>query len=351
MSDEHDEIADAVDDVLRAWGPAEHAQPATALAAWNGLLELGFPYVSIDESLGGSGEGVQEAFAVLRALGRHGSSAPVAESGFLAGWLLAGAGLEIHHGLTALVPPTASGLRFDGSRVTGSAEGVAWAREADAVVALVDGPDGPVVVELPAGEVEVESERATVAGEPRSTIRVAAAPSRWGAAGTDRDGLLRRAAASRVALIAGGLERARDLTVRYTHERVQFGQPVASFQAVQVHLARLAEDAQLVGGAADLLGAALDATPDPAFEVASASLVARSSARESAKAAHQAHGAMGVTREYPLHVVTRHLWQWSHEHGTAAFWRSVVLASISAAGADGYYPLITGGTDKEGDGR
>jgi hypothetical protein len=53
---------------------------------------------------------------------------------------------------------------------------------------------------------------------------------------------------------------------------------------------------------------------------------------------------MGATREYPLHVLTRHLWQWAHDFGTLDHWRSIVLESVAAAGADDYYALITSGT-------
>ena len=38
------------------------------------------------------------------------------------------------------------------------------------------------------------------------------------------------------------------------------------------------------------------------------------------RAAHQAHGAMGMTREYPLHHSTRRLWAWRHEAGSAGEW-------------------------------
>ncbi|MCW2721746.1 MAG: putative acyl-CoA dehydrogenase, partial [Pseudonocardia sp.] len=35
-----------------------------------------------------------------------------------------------------------------------------------------------------------------------------------------------------------------------------------------------------------------------------------------ATAAHQVHGAMGITREHVLHTVTRRLWSWRDEGGT-----------------------------------
>ena len=346
MNNPDDEIAQVLDDVLGGWGPATHADLDTSIAVWNALLELGFPYVSLNEDLGGAGGTVEDAFAVLRTLGAHGSGAPLAESGFLAGWLLTTAGLNLEPALRALVPPLGGELTFDGSIVSGRARGVAWVQEADTVVALVDGQGGQFVVELGTKDVLVANTMQTVAGEPRSDLRVdAVTPVRVATAGTNRGEYLRRAAATRVALIAGALERARDLTVTYTNERIQFGQAVAKFQAVQVHLARLAEDAALVGAASELLAASAEEGIFPSFEVASATLLARSSAREAAKAAHQAHGAMGVTREYPLHVITRHLWQWSHEFASSSIWQQTVLDAVRDAGADDYYPLITGGSN------
>jgi len=341
MSDDSDQIAEVVDEVLASWGPSTQAVPETCLAAWESLLELGFPYVALDDALGGSGGTIEDAFAVLRALGRNGSGAPVAESGFLAGWLLTSAGLSLEPRLLALASPLGGGLTFDGTRVSGVVSGVSWANQAAALVGLATGPEGPVVVDVPADALRITRTAQTVAGEPRSTVElVSVTPDRVASSTVKPRALLQRAAATRIALMAGALERARDLTVRYTHERVQFGQPVGKFQAVQVHLARVAEDAELVGMTSDLVAAALESEEDPSFQVAAGTLVARSSARESAKAAHQAHGAMGVTREYPLHVITRHLWQWGHDYGSLPYWRDVLLDSVRRAGADDYYPLI-----------
>ena len=59
------------------------------------------------------------------------------------------------------------------------------------------------------------------------------------------------------------------------------------------------------------------------------------------RAAHQAHGAMGVTREYPLHQLTRRLWSWRHEWGTTKEWRRELGSLVEAAGADGLFDLIT----------
>src|SRR6202040_1735684 len=57
---------------------------------------------------------------------------------------------------------------------------------------------------------------------------------------------LRRALARAVAMTAA-LQRTAELTIGYAGQRVQFGQPIARFQAVQTHLARLASEAQRGG--------------------------------------------------------------------------------------------------------
>ena len=100
----------------------------------------------------------------------------------------------------------------------------------------------------------VRIERATnLAGEPRDTlvfdaVRVPDAAS--AAPGVDPPALRYRGALSRVAVMAGALERMSEITQEYTRDRRQFRKPVASFQAVQEHLVHAAQDAVIVAMAA-----------------------------------------------------------------------------------------------------
>ena len=57
--------------------------------------------------------------------------------------------------------------------------------------------------------------------------------------------------------MAAALQRTAELTIVYAGQRVQFGQPIARFQAVQTHLARLASEAQRVAVVVDAAQAAL----------------------------------------------------------------------------------------------
>src|ERR1700684_4665557 len=65
-----------------------------AASAWDAVAEAGRPWISLPEEAGGEGGDLADALAVLRLAGYHGLPLPLAETGVLAGWLLAGAGLR-----------------------------------------------------------------------------------------------------------------------------------------------------------------------------------------------------------------------------------------------------------------
>ena len=182
-----------------------------------------------------------------------------------------------------------------------------------------------------------------MAGEPRDLVRFdlaladvdhAPVPAKC-----DRAELLRRGSLTRTVLSAGALEAMSQLTVDYTNDRRQFGRPVAAFQAVQQHLVTVAQCAVRASMAADLATRAV-AAGGGAFEVAAARVIVDAAAVEGTRAAHQAHGAMGVTREYRLHHLSRRLWAWRHEHGTVKWWRRQLGADVAKAGADALFPSI-----------
>ena len=105
----------------------------------------------------------------------------------------------------------------------------------------------------------------------------------------------------------------------HTSSRKQFGRPLAAFQLVGAHLAEMASQAALVEA---MLGDAVRAqdagAPDPSTTCLA--LVSARAATSVARAAHQCHGAIGVTREYQLHHFTRRLWSWRDEAGSERRW-------------------------------
>jgi acyl-CoA dehydrogenase len=338
------------DDALRA---AEH--DGFAPQAWAAVADAGLPWISVPEAAGGEGGDLADALAVLRLAGYHGLPLPLAETGVLAGWLLAASGLRV-----ARVPTTlavAPDLMWSTGTVRGSARLVPWGRSASQVAVLVPAgaaglaeADDAVVAVFSLADLRVE-QHVNLAGEPSDTVYfdgaapLASAPA---GAGISIATLRRRGALTRIVLMAGAAARIRDITVRYTGERYQFGKPIGRFPGVQQHVVNVAQQAAMLEMAADLVSAAAAADPVLAgqaatFQVAAAKSVAADAATIATAAAHQAHGAMGMTQEYPLHSFTRRLWAWTREYGTGAQSAEELGAIVADAGADALWPAIASG--------
>src|SRR3984957_5719527 len=352
LTDTVGEIFAAVctEDALRA---AE--RDGFAPAAWDAVAEAGLPWISVPDAAGGEGGDLADALAVLRVAGYHGLPLPLAETGVLPAWLLAASGLPVSR-----VPTTvASGpdLVGSGETVSGPARLVPWGRSAEQVVVLAPATgagsrpaDGPVVAVFAVADLRVE-QHVNVAGEPRDTLYFdGAAPLASAPAGPGvcAETLRRRGALTRIVLMAGAADRIRDITVRYTGERHQFGRPIGRFPGVQQHVVNVAQQAAMLEMAADLVCAAAAADPGlagqaAAFQLAAAKSVAADAATIATAAAHQAHGAMGMTQEYPLHFLTRRLWAWTREHGTGSPSADELGEIVAAAGADALWPAIASG--------
>ena len=308
---------------------------------WDALAEAGFPWVGVPEAAGGMGGSLADAASIVRAVGTHAAPVPLAETGLLGGWLLAAAQQPIPDGPVTVVPDPSPPSLAPG-RVVGSAV-VAWAQSAKQIAALIaDGRAWRVAVARP-DQVSI-TPGANLAGEPRDTVNwdvpvgelvLVDAP-----AGVDGEALVARGSLTRILLAAGAMEAMAQLAVDYTAVRRQFGKPVASFQAVQQHLVASAQCSVKVSMAADLaLRAAMRG--DAGIALAAARVVVDDATVIATRAVHQAHGAMGVTREYPLHHLSRRLWSWRHEYLTGASWKRQLGAQVSAAGADDLFPLLT----------
>jgi acyl-CoA dehydrogenase len=206
---------------------------------------------------------------------------------------------------------------------------VPWARDAERIAVPGIGSFARADVDVAQGE--------NLAGEPRDTVTFD--PARAERLDADSAALFLRAALVRVALMAGALDIIRAMTIAYAEEREQFGRPIARFQAVQQHLVTVAQQAALVGIAAEAA-----ARRQEAFEIGAAKLLGNRAAFAATRAAHQVHGARGTTREYPLHEHTRRLWAWRTEQGDDRYWATRLGGAAARAGADHLYPAITGGS-------
>jgi acyl-CoA dehydrogenase len=316
---------------------------------WAAVNTAGFTGVSVPERFGGEGGTDQDGLVLLRSAGRRAAPIPLAESGFVAGWLLSSCGLDVPSGVRTVIEPAGVELVLEEDQLSGTALGVPWARNADWIVALVgDGPRARVVLSPgPAAGNQAITVRpnTNLAGEPRDTVtfnRITVTAIAPAATGIDHEALMRRGAAARAAQIAGALTATADLVSEYTTARRQFGRPLRAFQAVQAHLVTVHQQAALVNAALD---GVLFAGPNSVFEVAALKVLANQAATVAARAAHQAHGAMGMTQEYPLHLFTRRLWAWRNSYGDNRFWASQLGAAAAKGGPDALYSLIQQGSE------
>jgi acyl-CoA dehydrogenase len=335
-------LVDTVERLLAHICTSDEVEHAEAVgwspAAWSAMAEAGFAWVGIAETAGGSGGSLADLAAILRAVGRFAAPAPIAETAMIGGWGMAAAGLTLPGGAVTIVDRFDAAAVVDGRLQVDST--VAWARHAERIIVVGDGLPGRLVSLRP-DQVTI-TPGANLAGEARDRVVVDIALSEVEQADltVDLDVIAQRGALSRVIMAAGALAAMAQLTIDYTSARHQFGKPVASFQAVQQHLVTATQSAVRAQMAADVAVRALSKR-DAAFEVAAARVVVDDAITLGTRAAHQAHGAMGVTREYPLHHLTRRLWAWRHEWGTTRQWRRDLGAQIVAHGADDMFLHIT----------
>jgi alkylation response protein AidB-like acyl-CoA dehydrogenase len=151
-------------------------------------------------------------------------------------------------------------------------------------VSLRPSVDGSRIGSITFSGVEISGERVVAAG-----------PS-------VEDALTRAIEVTRLALaaeLAGIASRALEITVGYTRNRVQFGKPIASFQAVQHRLVDMWGDAEFACAA--VVNAAETAVLGESKDATLATLAAKARAGDAAvsvtRRSVHLHGAMGFTDE------------------------------------------------------
>lgn len=147
-----------------------------------------------------------------------------------------------------------------------------------------------------------------------------------------------------IAQIAGALDAALALSVEHANTRVQFGKPLAKLQAVQQSLAVFASEVAAADVAGQAAAQALD-TGEAGFEIAAAKLRANLAAVAGAAIAHQIHGAIGFTRDHPLHKFTVRLSDWCSTCGNTRYWSERLGQLVCTAGIEHFWPTLTGRSD------
>ena len=113
------------------------------------------------------------------------------------------------------------------------------------------------------------------------------------------------AAIGQCALMLGGGDQVLEMTLDYVKDRVQFGRPIGSFQAIQHHCANMASDMEasrhITYHAAWRIAQGLEVSR----EVAIAKSWVSEAYRRVCALGHQCHGAIGFTKEHNMQLYYR----------------------------------------------
>lgn len=308
------------------------------------LDEAGF--TAIGGTGGDADVGFADAMALVRRAAYHAIPVPLGEW-IMARWLAAGAGLTL--------PDEPIGLMIRSQRhnVPVRLDGIKGAMDGDGIVSaggattLVAGQSAAGVLQLAIvtrGTITSLLEW-TDAGELRdhhvvcpphaeqSILAIADVPDA-------PNRLLAGGALLRAVQMTGAMDCVLEHCMTWVNDRVQFGKPIGKHQAVQHLMAQLAEEVAAAGAAADF---AIEASADGPnrFAIAVAKARVGEAAGKSANIAHALFGAMGFTREHPLHYATRRLWAWRNEFGGEAYWQAEIGRQVAAQGGARLWETLT----------
>lgn len=307
---------------------------------WREIEEMGLPLIAVPEELDGVGGTLADMLAMLRVAGEHAVPVPVAETA-LANLLIGAAG-----GKPATGPSTLAlgELSLLGNRVSGKVARVPFAGVAERFVAIVTAGGKSTLVVVPRDAVEIE-DAPSHAGEPYGTVTFeSAAPEFSAPSAISADRALELAALARAMQMAGAADKVLVTATEYCKQRVQFGRPISTFQAIQHMLAELASYVAATIASAE--AASRDADEGGlenggSFSIAAAKTQCSDFAHRIAAISHQSMGAMGFTHEHILHHYTRRLWVWRRDFGSESYWGEKIGQSFAKAGKDELWPALT----------
>jgi alkylation response protein AidB-like acyl-CoA dehydrogenase len=140
---------------------------------------------------------------------------------------------------------------------------------------------------------------------------------------------LDRAASGKSVEMAGGAQAVLEMTLDYLKKRVQFGRPVATFQALQHHLANMAMDVEGCQSMAYQAAWRVARNELSASEISMAKMWCSEAYNRVCALAHQCHGGMGFTWEYDLQLYTRRAKVQEQAFGDAAYHRTMLAMGLS----------------------
>ena len=323
---------------------------------WKGLAEMGFLGVAIPESFGGAGAGHLELCVIAEEMGRAIAPVPFASTIYLAAEaiMLAGSDAQKAKWLPAIASGAAIGTLalFEGAgnpspkaikvaasngAISGTkspvpdgaiadfaivaARTASTGRETDIGLFLVD-LSGDGVQRRSLSNLDQSHNQAEIIFDKCKAEPLGAANEGWSIVTR----VLDRAAVLMAFEQLGGSDRALEMGRDYALDRVAFGRPIGSFQAVKHLLADMYVSATLARSNCYYGAWALSTN---AGELPEAAATARISATQAfqhcAKNNIQVHGGMGFTWEFDCHLYYRRANALALSLGSLSYWEGQLI--------------------------
>ena len=280
---------------------------------WPELAELGWLGLHLPEDVGGSGYGIDELVIVVEELARALAPGPFVPTVIASAVIAAVGDDELRR---RVLPGLADGSTIGAVALGGSVTVTGGVASGDAGVVLGAGcaslilvpvGDDVVVVEM---TVEVGNGVAIESPPSLDPTRPSARVTLDGAPVTVMAGARRLLVdLARVILSADAVGVARECTLMgaaYSKERIQFGRPIAMYQAVKHHCANMAVATELATSAVwDAARSAATGGDQLTYAAAVAATLAAPAADLCANLNTQVHGGIAITWEHDAHLYMR----------------------------------------------
>src|SRR5215471_13531316 len=323
---------------------------------WKGLAEMGFLGVAIPESHGGAGAGHLELCVIAEEMGRALAPVPFSSTVYLAAEALLLAGSEGQKqkwlpliakgeaiGTLALFEgkgnpsPQAAKLAANGGMLNGTKKPVPDGAVADfAIVAARSGSSGRetdislFIVDLRSDGVEVKD--LTNLDPTRGQAEITFKNCKAEPLGPANEGwsivtqVLDRAAVLVAFEQVGGADRALEMGRDYALDRIAFGRPIGSFQAIKHMLADMYVSATLARSNCYYGAWALSTNAGELPEAAAAARISATQAfQHCGKNNIQVHGGMGFTWEFDCHMYYRRANATAVTLGSLSYWEDALI--------------------------
>ena len=327
---------------------------------WQGMAEMGWMAMTIDEAHGGLGGSFADLTVLLQAMGAACLPAPYFNTVVVSASALTRSSAtalkerllpklaagELVSSFALIEPDNSYGLdniqttaasNEDGYLVNGTKLFVEYAQGADYFLTIANSGAGGLVVLM------IDAKSPGISLTPAPTLDyskqcevhfsdVQVASDNVLATGEEAQAMLLHleqiCAVGKCSEMMGAIQSVLDMTVQHAKDRTQFGQPIGGFQSIQHHCANMAVDVDsaryLTGLAAWKLSEGLPA----AKEVGMAkSFVSRVAIRV-AKMGHQVHGAMAFCDEFDMHLFLRKVQAASMAFGDSEFHQEKVAVEL-----------------------